>query len=65
MNRCQKRVVTRVVEVDGGCAGKINDVGFKQVVRELATADTEERVVPETEWRNWKGFLGELIWMVM
>jgi len=65
MNRCQKRFVTRVVEVDGGCAGKINDVGFKQVVRELGTADTKNRVVPEMEWRNWKGFVGELIWMMM
>jgi hypothetical protein len=65
MNRCQKRSVTRVVEVEGGCAGKVNDVGFKQVVRELGTADAEGRVVPEMEWRKWKGFVGELIWMVM
>lgn len=65
MNRCQKRPVTRVVEVEGDCAGKIKDVGFKQVVKELGTADTEGRVVPEAQWRKLTGLVGELIWMVM
>ena len=62
-NRCQKRSVTRVVEVEGACVEKIRDVGFKQIVRELCNAESELRIVPEVEWRMWKGFTGELIWM--
>jgi hypothetical protein len=65
MNRCQKRSVTRAVEVKGDCVSNVNNVGFRQVVRELETADTKERIVPEPEWKEWQGFEGKLIWMLM
>jgi hypothetical protein len=42
---------------------RVSDVGYKQVVKYLKTAETKEKIVPEVEWRQRKGFVGELIWM--
>lgn len=58
--RCRKESVLRVIEADH-VADKIEN-GFFQVVYKVAASGKTR--VPEQEWREMKGFTGELAWIV-
>jgi hypothetical protein len=56
LDRCSKPTVTRTVNAEK-VRNKIEG-GWVQVVTEAGSG----RVVPEDEWKGWKGFVGRLIW---
>ena len=58
-SRCSKPSVTRILHADGKAQELLKvEEGVQQVVKDLVSGD----VVDESEWRDWKGFLGKLMW---
>jgi hypothetical protein len=56
--RCEKHPITRILKAEDAIAGLKREQGIKQVVRDLATGQE----VDESEWKNWPGFVGRLVW---
>ncbi|KAL0931965.1 uncharacterized protein CTRU02_212918, partial [Colletotrichum truncatum] len=57
-SRCVKPAVTRVLRADGAVSGLLREKGVDQVVRDLTTG----LEVAESEWKEWPGFVGRLVW---
>lgn len=61
MSRYLKESVTRVIDA-GAAAGKINETGWFQTVKELDGSEGG-RMMDEYEWKGNSGFEGKLVWV--
>ncbi|KAL2831463.1 hypothetical protein BDW59DRAFT_157890 [Aspergillus cavernicola] len=58
--RCRGAPVTRVLWIEKGFEEEVRRNGIQQVVTKLPTGESVE----EREWKPWKGFTGEVRWLL-